>query len=184
MNYLGGDISFLGNSMPNFFVAVLLIYVFAIKMQIFPVIAKDMSISSAFLPALTLTIAMSAKYLRQIRAVVLDELDKAYVIGAKSRGISFSIILFNNVLRVTLVTIITLLALSIGSLLVGTAIIESIFMWDGVGKLAVDSILMRDYPVIQAYALLMAIIFVVINLIADILYGIIDQRIRLLGESN
>ena len=99
--------------------------------------------------------------------------------GAKARGVRESVTLWKSVLKSALLTIITLLALSIGSLLGGTAIIESIFMWDGVGKLAVDSITMRDYPLIQAYVVWMAIIYVVVNLITDILYHVLDPRIRL-----
>lgn len=133
----------------------------------------------AILPTLTLAIAMSAKYLRQVRATVLEELGKDYVLGAKARGVRESVTLWKSVLKSALLTIITLLALSIGSLLGGTAIIESIFMWDGVGKLAVDSITMRDYPMIQAYVVWMAIIYVVVNLITDILYHVLDPRIRL-----
>lgn len=89
------------------------------------------------------------------------------------------VILWKNVMKSSMLTIITLLALSIGNLLGGTAIIESIFMWDGVGKLAVDAITMRDYPVIQAYVVWMAIIYVLVNLITDLLYHRLDPRIRL-----
>ena len=130
------------------------------------------------MPALTLTIAMGAKYTRQIRAVVLEELDKPYVIGARSRGVPEFTILTKSVLRSTLIMIITLLALSIGSLLGGTAIVETIFMWDGVGKMAVDAILMRDYPLIQAYVVWMAIIYVFVNLAADLLYFFFDPRVH------
>ena len=157
--------SFLGNSMPNFFVALLLMYVFSIRLKLFPVLSNSVSLRGAILPALTLAIAMSAKYLRQVRAAVLDELEKDYVAGARARGVPFSVTLTKSVLRSCLVTIITLLAMSIGSLLGGTAIVESIFMWDGVGKLAVDAINMRDYPMIQAYVMWMAIIYVCVNLI-------------------
>ena len=125
---------------------------------------------------------MSAKYLRQVRAAVLDELSKDYVVGAKARGIRFSVTLWKSVLRACLVTILTLLALSIGNLLGGTAIVESIFMWDGVGKMAVDAINMRDYPIIQAYVVWMAVIYVVVNLITDLSYRMLDPRIRVGGE--
>ena len=143
--------SFLGNSLPNFFVALLFMQIFSIELKIFPVISHGLSIKSAVLPTLTLALAMSAKYMRQVRATVLEELSKD----------------------------ITLLALSIGNLLGGTAIIESIFMWDGVGKLAVDSITMRDYPMIQAYVVWMAVIYVLVNLMTDLLYHTLDPRIRL-----
>lgn len=171
--------SFLGNSLPNFFVALLLMQLFSIRWKLLPVISKGTTVQSAILPTLTLAIAMSAKYMRQVRATVLEELNKDYVLGAKARGVRSGVTLWRSVLRSSMLTIITLLALSIGSLLGGTAIIESIFMWDGVGKLAVDSITMRDYPMIQAYVVWMAIIYVVVNLVTDILYHVLDPRIRL-----
>ena len=171
--------SFIGNSLPNFFVALLLMQVFSIHWKVFPVISNGTTVQSAVLPTLTLAIAMSAKYMRQVRATVLEELNKDYVEGAKARGIRGRVILWKSVLKSSMLTIITLLALSIGSLLGGTAIIESIFMWDGVGKLAVDAITMRDYPLIQAYVVWMAIIYVMVNLITDLLYHALDPRIRL-----
>lgn len=180
-DYVIRTASFIGNSLPNFFVSLLLMYLFAIRLGWFPVISGGVSLQSVALPALTLAIAMSAKYLRQVRATVLDELGKDYVLGAKARGVKFSTTLIRSVMKASLVTIITLLTLSIGSLLGGTAIVESIFMWDGVGKLAVDAINMRDYPIIQAYVMWMAIIYVVVNLITDLSYHFLDPRIRLGG---
>lgn len=180
-DYVIRTASFIGNSLPNFFVSLLLMYLFAIRLGWFPVISGGVSLQSVALPALTLAIAMSAKYLRQVRATVLDELDKDYVLGARARGVKFSTTMIRSVMKASLVTIITLLTLSIGSLLGGTAIVESIFMWDGVGKLAVDAINMRDYPIIQAYVMWMAIIYVVVNLITDLSYHFLDPRIRLGG---
>ena len=171
--------SFVGNSLPNFFVALLLMQVFAIHWKLLPVISNGTTVKSALMPTLTLAIAMSAKYMRQVRATVLEELNKDYVVGAKARGVRNNVILWKSVLKSSMLTIITLLALSIGSLLGGTAIIESIFMWDGVGKMAVDAITMRDYPIIQAYVVWMAIIYVLVNLITDLLYHALDPRIRL-----
>ena len=180
-DYVIRTASFIGNSLPNFFVSLLLMYFFAIRLGWFPVISGGVSLQSVALPALTLAIAMTAKYLRQVRATVLDELSKDYVLGARARGVKFSTTLIRSVMKASLVTIITLLTLSIGSLLGGTAIVESIFMWDGVGKLAVDAINMRDYPIIQAYVMWMAIIYVVVNLITDLSYHFLDPRIRLGG---
>ena len=174
--------SFIGNSLPNFFVSLILMYVLAIRLRWFPVIAKDVSLKSVAMPAITLAIAMSAKYLRQVRATVLDELSKDYVAGARARGIRFSVTLWRSVIKASLVTIITLLMLSVGNLLGGTAIVESIFMWDGVGKMAVDAISMRDYPIIQAYVMWMAIIYVAVNLLTDLSYHFLDPRIRLGGD--
>ncbi|MBQ3261940.1 MAG: ABC transporter permease [Oscillospiraceae bacterium] len=178
-DYLIRFTSFVGNSLPNFFVAMLLMYFLSIRLGWLPVISNGLSIRSAAMPTLTLAIAMSAKYLRQVRATVLEELNKDYVIGAQARGVRGRVTLWRSVMKSSMLTIITLLALSIGSLLGGTAIIESIFMWDGVGKLAVDAITMRDYPIIQAYVVWMAIIYVLVNLITDLLYHAMDPRIRL-----
>lgn len=174
--------SFIGNSVPNFFAALLLMYFFSIRLNIFPVISRDVTLKNAVLPAITLSIAMSAKYMRQVRATVLDELSKDYVVGARARGVKFSVTLTKSVLKSSFVTLITLMTLSIGSLLGGTAIVESIFMWDGVGKLAVDAINMRDYPIIQAYVMWMAIIYVCVNLITDLSYHLLDPRIRIGGD--
>lgn len=175
-------LSFIGNAMPNFFVALLLMQLLSMKLRWLPVISDGTTIRSAIMPTLTLAIAMSAKYMRQVRAAVLEELNKEYVNGAMARGVSERVILWKSVMRSALLTIVTLLALSIGSLLGGTAIVESIFMWDGVGKLAVDAIQMRDYPLIQAYVVWMAIIYVVVNLITDLLYRVLDPKIRLGAE--
>ena len=172
-------LSFIGNSMPNFFVALLLMQLLAIRLGWLPVISSGISIQSALMPTLTLAISMSARYMRQVRAAVLEELNKDYVYGAQARGVRKSVVLRKSVIKSAMLTIVTLLALSIGSLLGGTAIIESIFMWDGVGKLAVDAINMRDYPLIQAYVVWMALIYVLVNLAADLLYHALDPRIRL-----
>lgn len=189
-DYLIRVLSFIGNSLPNFFVALLLILVFSVCLGWFPVVSSSigktglasLSIQGTILPAFTLAIAMSSKYTRQIRATVLEELNKSYVIGARARGISERTILIKHVLKSCMIMIVTLLALSIGDLLGGTAIVETIFQWDGVGKLAVDSITMRDYPLIQAYVVWMAIIYVMVNLVADLVYHRLDPRVRLGGE--
>lgn len=171
--------SFVGNAMPNFFVAMVLMQLLSIKLAILPIISDGVNFQSALMPALSLAISMSAKYMRQVRAAVLEELNKDYVQGLRARGVGERVILWKNVMKSSMLMIITLLALSIGNLLGGTAIIESIFMWDGVGKLAVDAINMRDYPVIQAYVVWMSIIYVLVNLVTDILYHYLDPRIRL-----
>ena len=171
--------SFVGNSLPNFFTALLLMHLFSIRLGLLPVISDGVTLRGAVMPALTLAIAMSAKYLRQVRAAVLEELHQDYVMGAKARGVRNGVILWRSVIRSSMLTMVTLLALSIGNLLGGTAIIENIFLWDGVGKLAVDAIAMRDYPMIQAYVVWMAVIYVLVNLMTDLLYHALDPRIRL-----
>lgn len=178
-DYLIRCLSFIGNSLPNFFVSLLLIYFFSLKLNLLPVMGNIAGWKSVILPTLTLALSMTSKYTRQVRATVLEELNKDYVLGARARGIEEKKILYFSVLRASMLTIVTLLALSIGSLLGGTAIVESIFMWDGVGKMAVDAITMRDYPVIQVYVIWMAIIYVCVNLFTDIFYHYLDPRIRL-----
>lgn len=178
-DYIIRACTFLGNSLPNFFVAMVLLYFLAIKLAWLPVMSQGSTLQELILPTLTLTISMAAKYTRQVRAIVLEELQKDYVVGARARGVRFEVIMLHNILRSSLFALLTLLALSSGSLLGGTAIVESIFMWDGVGKLAVEAIVMRDYPLIQAYVVWMSIIYVFVNLLTDIVYHLLDPRVRL-----
>lgn len=180
IDYIIRFLSFIGNSLPGFFLALLLILLFSVKLKWLPIIGSSSNgLKGLIMPTLTLSIAMICKYTRQVRAVVLEELNKEYVSAAYVRGIGYKSVLFKSVFRCSLMTIITLLTLSIASLLGGTTIVESIFMWDGVGKLAVDSINMYDYPMIQAYVIWMAFIYVAINLISDIVHNYLDPRIRL-----
>ncbi len=181
IDYLIRFFSFIGNSMPNFFAALVLMYFFSIRLGWLPVITSGNTAVSLILPTLTLAVSMASKYTRQIRATVLEELNKPYVAGARARGVRGSVIIWKNVMRSSMLSIITLLALSVGSLLGGTTIVETIFMWDGVGKMAVDAITMRDYPIIQAYVAWMAVIYVLVNLITDLIYHFLDPRVRL-GE--
>ncbi|AZV57212.1 nickel ABC transporter permease [Clostridium sp. AWRP] len=178
LDYIIRIISFFGISMPGFWVGLLLMYIFSIKFKLLPVVG-DTGWKSIILPAVTLTIAMASKYTRQLRAAILEEISQDYVIGARARGVKDRAILFGHVLKSSLLSIVTLLGLSLGSLLGGTAIVETIFSWPGVGKLAVEAIFNRDYPVIQGYVVWMTVIYVIINMIVDISYYFLDPRIRL-----
>lgn len=178
LDYAVRAVTFFGSALPNFFVGLLFLYFFALKLGLLPVMGRADDMTALILPTLTLVSAMGAKYTRQIRAVLLEELQKPYVLGAHARGVGRWRILFFSVLKSCSVMLITLLALSIGSLLGGTAIVETLFSWDGVGKMAVDAILMRDYPLIEAYVVWMAILYVTVNLAADLLYAWIDPRVR------
>ena len=183
IDYLIRFFSFIGNSgIFGSFIFIFSLYFLSIRLGWFPVITTDNKALSLVLPTLTLAISMASKYTRQVRATILEELNKDYVKGARARGVRGSVIIWKNVMKSSMLTIITLLALSIGSLLGGTTIVETIFMWDGVGKMAVDAITMRDYPIIQAYVAWMAIIYVVVNLITDIIYHYLDPRVRLGGD--
>ncbi|NOW21431.1 peptide/nickel transport system permease protein [Clostridium butyricum] len=167
--------TFVGNSIPGFFVGLILLFVFALKLRILPVLSES-GIKSIILPSVTLAISMSSRYIRQIREVVMEELDKDYVKGAYSRGVPQWKIIYRHVLRNILIIVITLIGLSVGSLLGGSAIIENIFVWPGLGSLALNAVKARDYPLVQGYVMWTAIIFIIINLIVDFIYGILDPR--------
>lgn len=167
--------TFVGNSIPGFFVGLILLFIFALKLRILPVLSES-GMKSIILPSVTLAISMSSRYIRQIREVVMEELDKDYVKGAYSRGVPQWKIIYRHVLRNILITVITLIGLSVGSLLGGSAIIENIFVWPGLGSLALNAVKARDYPLVQGYVMWTAIIFIIINLIVDFIYGILDPR--------
>ena len=164
--------------MPNFWVGLLLLYVVALKLNLLPVISIGGGFKTMILPAVTLAFAMAAKYTRQVRTAVLEELNKDYVIGAKARGLSDGKILLRHVFPNSLFPLITFLGLSLGSLLGGTAVVEVIFSYPGLGNLAVTSITAYDYPVIQAYVLWIALIYMIINLIVDLSYTLVDPKVR------
>lgn len=171
-------LTFVGNAMPNFLLSVLLMYVLCIKIDLFPVIARG-TVEGLALPALVLAIPMASRFIRQIRAEVLEELGKPYVAGALARGVALRTVLLRDVLRNTLSSVLTLVGLSVGTLMGGSVVVETIFRWPGVGKLVMDSITARDFPVIQGFVLLMAVIYVVVNLLTDLSYHALDPRVAL-----
>ena len=130
---------------------------------------------------MTLAIAMASKYSRQVRTAVLEELNQDYVIGAKARGVKGWKIIWCNVFPNSLLPLITMLGLSIGSLLGGTSVVEVIFSYPGLGSLAVSAITSCDYNLIQGYVLWVALIYMVINLIVDMSYHYVDPRMRIKG---
>ena len=171
-------LSFVGNSLPNFLLSILLMYVLCIKVDLFPVIATG-SVQGLFLPALALAIPMASRFVRQIRAEVLEEIGRDYVTGLTARGVRSSWVLFRNVLRNSMSSIMTIVALAVGTLMGGSVVVESIFNWPGIGKLAMDSITARDYPVIQGFVLIMAVVYVLVNLFTDLFHHWLDPRVEL-----
>ena len=171
-------LTFTGNSMPNFLISLLLMYLFCIKVRLFPVIAKE-SVSGLFLPTLATSIPMISKFARQTRADVLGQLGEEYVIGMHARGVKEWVILYRNVLHNALGAIITIIALQIRTLMGGQIVVETIFRWPGVGSLIMSSIKARDFPVVQGAVLILATIQVIINLLTDLSYCLIDHRIEL-----
>jgi len=177
-DYIIRAFSFVGVSLPSFWLGVMLIYIVALKFKLLPVISSDTGFKKMILPAVTLAFPMTAKYTRQIRAAVLEELHQDYVAGARTRGLKESTVLFWHVLPNVLLPLVTLLGLSFGSLLGGTAVVEVIFSYPGLGNLAVSAVAARDYPLIQGYVLWVALIYMVINLIVDIAYVKLDPRTK------
>lgn len=172
------SLTLFGNTMPNFFTALLLLYVVALKLNWLPVIARHNNPAALILPTLTLVWSMSAKYIQQVRALALDELAKPYIIGLRTRGLSWFTIITRYILRAIAGPLVALVALSCGSLLGGVTIVETIFMWDGVGKMAFDAITARDYPVLQAYVIWLAALYLVLNWGADVLQKRLNRSQR------
>ena len=177
MDYAVRILTFIGNATPGFIVALVLMFVFSYRLGWIPVLATTKPIGMV-LPALTLALVMSSRYIRQIRAATLDELAKDYVVGLRARGIPERVILARNVLKNIMVIVITLTGISVGSLLGGTVIIETIFNWPGIGSLIMTAITNRDYPIIQAVVVWMALAFFLVNLIADLSYRYFNPKIK------
>lgn len=176
-DYVVRVMAFVGNALPNFIIALCLMFIFSYRLGWIPVLATTKPIGLA-LPALTLALVMSSRYIRQIRAAMLDELSKGYVVGLRSRGLSETTILYKNALKNIMVTVITLTGISLGSLLGGTVIVETVFTWPGLGSLIMEGISQRDYPVVQAVIVWMAAAFMVVNLLTDISYTVFNPKIK------
>ena len=179
IDYIVRAVTFFGVSIPNFWVGLLLILYFCVRLRLLPVVSSGGTFKDLLLPAVTLAIAMSAKYTRQVRTAVLEELSSDYVVGARARGVKDSKILWGNVFPNSLLPLITMLGLSVGSLLGGTSVVEAIFSYPGLGNLAVNAITSADYFLVQGYVLWVSVIYMVINLLVDISYNYVDPRMRL-----
>ena len=145
--------TFLGVSLPNFWVGLMLLYFFGVKLKVLPVVSTGQGFNKLILPVITLAFVMAAKYTRQVRTAFLEELNQDYVMGARCRGVSEKTILWKHVLPNSILPLVTMLGLSLGSLLGGTAVVEVIFTYPGLGSLAVSAITSMDYTLIQAYVL-------------------------------
>ncbi len=176
VDYIIRFISFTGISLPSFWVGLMLIYILALKLKLLPVISMDISFKKIILPAMTLAFSMSGKYIRLVRATVLDELHQDYVVGGRARGIKERIILWRHVFLNVLLPLVTILGLSLGSLLGGTVVVEVIFSYPGLGNLAVSAVAARDYPLIQGYVLWVALMYLIINIMVDTSYDLISPR--------
>lgn len=177
-DYLVRGLTFFGVSIPSFWIGLIMLSIFGVQLRWVSVAGGSIDFKSLILPAVTLAIAMSAKYTRQVRIAVLDELNQDYVTGARMRGIRESAILWRHVLPNVMLPLVTLLGLSLGSLLGGTAVVENIYNWPGMGSMAVKAISCSDYPLVQGYVLWIAILYMGINLLVDLSYSHLDPRLK------
>lgn len=166
-----------GISIPNFWLGPLLAIVFAVQLGWLPVSGRG-GIANVILPAISLGAALAAILARMTRASLLDELGELYVRAARARGVSRAWAVTGHALRNSLIPLVTILGLQFGAVLTGAVITETIFAWPGIGRLLVQSIGFRDYPAVQGCILLIAVTYVGVNLLTDLLYGFLDPRIR------
>lgn len=171
------SVSFLGISLPTFFTSLVLLWLFCLKLSIFPVIA-DTDVKGMVLPVAVFVFQCSSRLTRQVRAVILEQLNQEYVKGAVARGVKKSRILFSHVLKNAMIPVLTWVSIYLGILLGGAAVVETIFSWDGLGKLAVESVARLDYFVIQGFVLWVAVIFLALNFLVDVICSMIDPRIK------
>lgn len=169
--------SFIGISLPSFVMSLLFLWLFCIKLKLMPVIAPN-GIRGLILPITVLVIQCSSKMIRQVRAIILEQLDQPYVEGARMRGVRYSTILFSHVLKNSAASILTCISIYVGIFLGGSAIIEGIFSINGLGRLAVSSVARLDYNMLQGFVLWCALVYLIVNLTVDILSAIVDPRIK------
>jgi ABC-type dipeptide/oligopeptide/nickel transport system permease component len=177
VDYVATTLALAGISMPNFWVGPLLAILFAITLGWLPVSGSGTP-AHLVLPAITLGAPLGAVLARMTRASVIEELRELYVIAARARGVSRTRAVLRHAFRNSLIPVVTVLGLQMGSVLTGAVITESIFAWPGVGRLLIQSINFRDYPLVQGCILLIALTYIVMNLLTDLAYGFLDPRIR------
>ena len=173
-----GVFTLLGLAMPNFALGPLLILLFSIELGLLPVSGRG-GPAYYVLPAATLGAALAAILTRMVRRSMLEELSSDYVRTARAKGLSMRAVLFRHAFRNALIPIITILGLQFGTLLAGTIVTETIFSWPGIGRLTVQAISARDYPLLQGCILVIAMSYVLVNLLTDMLYAVVDPRVRL-----
>lgn len=170
-------LALVGISMPNFWLGPLLAILFAVKLGWLPVSGTG-SLAHLVLPAVTLGAALAAILARMTRASLLEELRELYVLAARARGLSRTRVILRHGFRNSLIPIVTIVGLQFGAVLTGTIITETIFAWPGVGRLLIQSISFRDYPMVQGCILFISVVYVMMNLLTDLAYGWLDPRIR------
>jgi ABC-type dipeptide/oligopeptide/nickel transport system permease component len=177
VDHAATTVALLGISVPNFWLGPLLAIVFSVLLGWFPVSGRG-TLAHLVLPAVTLGAPLAAILARMTRASLLEELRELYVLAARARGVSRMRAILRHAFRNSLIPIVTVVGLQCGAVLTGAVITETIFAWPGVGRLLIQSITFRDYPLVQGCILFIAVIYVSVNLVIDIAYGLLDPRIR------
>ncbi|KWW16127.1 nickel transporter permease NikB [Peribacillus simplex] len=178
IDQLSRAVSLVGAAIPSFWLGLLLIDLFAVRLGALPTMGRD-GLPSLILPSVTLGLAITSVYVRLLRSSLIDSLSQEFIRAARSRGISEMRIFFAHAFRYSLPPVITVFGVSLGSLIGGVVVIEVIFAYPGIGKMVVDSIRSRDYPVIQGYLLVMAIIIFMVNSAVDLTYRYVNPQLRL-----
>jgi len=178
LDRLVGVFTLLGLAIPNFALGPLLILLFSIEIGVLPVSGRN-GIGSYVLPAATLGAALAAILTRMVRGAMLEELSADYIRTARAKGLSTATVLFRHGLRNAMIPIITILGLQFGTLLAGTIVTETIFSWPGIGRLTVQAISARDYPLLQGCILVISLSYVLVNLLTDAIYSVVDPRVRM-----
>jgi peptide/nickel transport system permease protein len=173
-----GVFTLFGLAIPNFALGPLLILLFSIEIGLLPVSGRN-GLGSYVLPAATLGAALAAILTRMVRGAMLEELSADYIRTARAKGLSTTAVLFRHGLRNALIPIITILGLQFGTLLAGTIVTETIFSWPGIGRLTVQAISARDYPLLQGCILVISLSYVLVNLLTDAIYSVVDPRVRI-----
>ncbi len=170
-------VAFLGQSMPSFFLAIILIRIFAIDLRLLPVIGSDTP-QSYILPAITLGWFIMAGVVRLLRSSMLEVLDSEYVKLARLKGVAEPVVIWKHALRNALLPVITFLGFMLGTIVAAAVVVETVFAWPGIGSLAYEAVLARDYPLMQGVIVIWAALIIVINLAVDMAYAYLDPRIR------
>nr|WP_205603863.1 nickel ABC transporter permease [Bacillus mesophilus] len=176
-DYISRWIAMIGASIPSFWLGLLFIYFFSLKLNLLPVMGKG-TIAHYILPSITLGIAMAPMYIRLLRERLISTLQSPYIEAARARGLGKGHVLLFHALRGSMVPLVTMFGLSVGSLLGGITVIEILFSWPGMGELIVQAVMQRDYPVIQGYILIVGTLVVFTNLIVDLLYLVINPQME------
>jgi len=170
-------VSLVGLSFPNFWLAIMLVLVFSIALGWLPPSGAD-GVSAVIMPVMTMGVILTATNVRLVRTAMLETLSAQYITVARSKGLGEAVVLYKHALTNCAIPLITYIGLQFGGLIGGVVVVERVFNWPGMGSLAFDAVASRDYPVLQAVVTVLAVVIVLVNLLIDLVYGVVDPRVR------